>query len=127
MAFQKGNKLSKGRPRGATNERTRRVEEIADKYALDPFEVLLMIASGDWKGLGYESATRTSFTNAGIEFEEPVIKISDRGNAAKEAARYLYSQKQAVSIDINKLHKMTDDEFEAFKNKTIEDYLNNGK
>jgi hypothetical protein len=124
MAFKKG---QGGRPKGAVNARTKNVEEIAAKFSISPFEVLMMVAANDWEKLGYESATRTSFAASGIEFEEPVIKINDRINAAKEAARYLYSQKQAVSIDINKLHKMSDDEFEAFKNKTIEDYLNNGK
>ncbi len=57
-----------------------------------------MFAKGDWKGLGYESETRTAFTSAGIEFEEPIIKPTDRLSAAKEAAKYLHSQKKAVDI-----------------------------
>ena len=125
--FKKGNNLSKGRPKGAQNYRTRKIEEIASKFSIDPFEVLMMIAAGDWQGLGYSAPTRTSFAASGIEFEEPVIKVSDRSNAAKEAAKYLYSQKQAVSIDINQIHKMSDQEFDDFKKKTIEEYIKNGK
>lgn len=98
MPFQKGHKLAKGRPKGSQNTRTRNIEEIAAKFDLDPFEVLMMIAAGDWKGLGYQAETRTSFAASGIEFEEPVIKLSDRVTAAKEAARYLYAQKQSVAL-----------------------------
>jgi hypothetical protein len=125
--FQKGNKMSKGRPKGSQNKRNQEVGEIAAKYNLSPFEVLMMVATNDWKGLGYDSATRTSFTSAGIEFEEPVIRIQDRTTAAKEACKYLYSQKQAVTVDVNAIHKMTDEEFEKFKQKTLEEYLNSGK
>ena len=127
MGFTKNHKHSKGRPKGATNIRTRTVDEIAAKFSVSPLEVLMMVSVGDWKGLGYQAETRTSFAASGIEFEEPVIKISDRVNASKEAVKYLYSQKQAISIDVNKLHKMTDDEFEAFKQETIKEYLANGK
>lgn len=95
MPFKKG---EGGRPKGLKNVRTRIVEEIAAKFDLDPFEVLLMVAVGDWKGLGYAAETRISFAASGIEFEEPVIKLSDRVQAAKEAAKYLYSQKQSVAL-----------------------------
>ena len=86
------------RPKGSQNRRTRLIEEIASKFDLDPFEVLMMTLNGDWRGLGYESESRTSFTSAGIEFEEPAIKLSDRVAAAKEACKYLYAQKQAVAL-----------------------------
>lgn len=113
-----------GRKAGVPNRRTLQVEEIASRFSIDPFEVLMMVAAGDWKGMGYESPTRTSFAASGIEFEEPVIKISDRVSAAKEASKYLYSQRQAVTIDANKIHKMSDQEFEEFKKQTIEEFIN---
>ena len=74
------------------------VEEIAMKFDLDPFEILMMIACGDWKGLGYENKTKTTFTAQGIEVEEENIKLSDRVSAAKEAARYLHSPKQSIAL-----------------------------
>lgn len=86
------------RPKGSLNRRTRLVEEIAKQFDLDPFEVLMMVAAGDWKGLGYDSQMRTSFAASGIEFEEQWIKLSDRVTAAKEAAKYLYAAKQSVAI-----------------------------
>lgn len=98
MGFKKGNKNGQGRPKGSQNKRTRMVEEIAAKFDIDPFEVLMMVAAGDWKGLGYESKTNTCFTPQGIEFEELNIKLETRVQAAKEAAKYLYSQRQSVAI-----------------------------
>lgn len=87
-----------GRPKGSKNIRSITVEMIAARFKIDPFEVLMMIAAGDWKGLGYKEETKTSFAASGIEFEEPWIKLSDRVQAAKEAAKYLYSQKQSVQV-----------------------------
>lgn len=93
----KGTKTG-GRQKGTLNKRTLHVEEIAAQFNIDPFEVLMMIAAGDWKGLGFNEKVKTSFTNAGIEFEEDHVKLEHRLNAAKEAAKYLYSQKQSVAI-----------------------------
>lgn len=123
MKLKSGAEPCKGRPKGSKNRRTLMVEEIAARFDIDPFEVLMMVAAGDWKGLGYKSECRTSFAASGIEFEEPVIKLADRVNAAKEASKYLYSQKQAVQIDLKQLHRMTDIEFDTFKNEQIEAYL----
>lgn len=96
--FTKGHTLATGRPKGSKNQRTLMVEEIAAQFDIDPFQVLMMVAAGDWKGLGYDSATRTSFAASGIEFEEPNIKLSDRVTAAKEACKYLYAAKQSVAV-----------------------------
>lgn len=98
MPFKKGHKHSTGRQKGAKNTRTRLVEEIAAKFDIDPFEVLMMVAAGDWKGLGYDSHSKINYSPAGVEFEEPNIKLSDRVTAAKEAAKYLYAAKQSVAI-----------------------------
>jgi len=87
-----------GRPKGAKNKRNYIVERIAAKFELDPFEVLMMIAVGDWKGLGFEAKTRTTFTPQGIEVEEEVIPIAQRCIAAKEATKYLYTPKTKVEL-----------------------------
>lgn len=90
-----------GRQKGVLNKRNQFVEDIAARFKLDPFEVLMMVASGDWKGLGFEHQNKVIIgEKAGIEFsiEEPNIKLADRVQAAKEAAKYLYSQKQAVAL-----------------------------
>lgn len=87
-----------GRPKGAKNKRTLLVEEIAMRFDIDPFEVLMMVAAGDWKGLGYAEKSKTTFTLQGIEVEEDNVPLAQRVQAAKEAAKYLYAQKQSVAI-----------------------------
>lgn len=87
-----------GRPKGCKNKRTLTVEMIAENFHLDPFEVLMMVAAGDWKGLGFDAPSHTTFAASGIEYEELWIKLSDRVQAAKEAAKYLYSQKKSVEL-----------------------------
>lgn len=95
MGFTKG---EGGRTKGSKNRRTLMVEDIAAKFDIDPFEVLMMIAAGDWAALGYEAKTKTSFTQAGIEIEEDNVPLACRVQAAKEAAKYLYAQKQSVAL-----------------------------
>jgi hypothetical protein len=71
-----------GREKGRKNKRTIEVERIAAQYELNPFEVLIMIANAD---------------NEGLKTDEK-IPVAVRGQAAKEAAKYLYPQKQAVQL-----------------------------
>jgi len=89
---------SGGRQKGTPNAVNKTVYDIASKFELDPFEVLMMVAAGDWEALGYESKTHTVFTAQGIEMEVEHIGLSDRVTAAKEASKYLYSQKKAVEL-----------------------------
>jgi len=98
LAFTKGHKLATGRPKGSKNKHSFNAEEIANKFDVQPLEILMMIATGDWAGLGYAEKSKISFTSAGIEFEEDHIRLQDRTMAAKEASKYLYSQKQAVAL-----------------------------
>lgn len=93
----KGRKTG-GRVKGSITKRSFIAEEIASRFDLDPIEVLLMVSSGDWKGLGFDAPAKISYTSAGIEFEEPNIKLSDRVQAAKEVAKYLYPQRQSVAL-----------------------------
>lgn len=98
MPFEKGHKSATGRPKGSKNKHTFNVEELAHKYDCEPFEILLMVAMGDWERLGFEGKTKTTFTQAGIEVEEDNVPLKERVQAAKEAAKYLYSTKQSVAL-----------------------------
>ena len=115
------------RPHGAKNRRNMKVEEIADKYILDPtqdpFQILLMVAANDFSGLGYPSNIIIKSDGDGGTYEELLIKLSDRVSAAKEAARYLYAQKQAFTVDFNAIHKMDDEQFKAFKAEFLKQYV----
>lgn len=86
------------RTKGSKNKRSFDAEELALRFDVDPLEVLLMIAAGDWKSLGFEEKSRTSFTPQGIEILEDNVPLSQRCQAAKEAAKYLYAAKQSVAI-----------------------------
>ena len=87
-----------GRPKGAKNKRRFQAELLAQEMDVDPLEILLWIASGDWKSLGLPAESKVSYTNAGIEFEEQYIRIQDRAKAAADACKYLYATKQNVKV-----------------------------
>jgi hypothetical protein len=95
MAFEKGHKLSTGRPKGSVNRRTKTIEEIAQANGVDPLDILMKFAKGDWQGLGYTKGTKTVYTEAGA-IEEDLIGPSERIQAAKEAAQYLYPKKKSI-------------------------------
>ena len=90
--------MPRGRPKGAKGKMTFNAQELAQKMGIDPLEVLLMITAGDWEGLGFSGPSKISYTNAGIEFEEPNIPLQVRQKAASDAAKYLYSTRSAVSL-----------------------------
>lgn len=88
-----------GRPKGAKNIKDRFVAElVATRLDYDPLETLIYIAKGDWKKLGYDKPTLNRWTNAGIEYEEDIISLTERNKAATQIAKYLYSQKQAIDL-----------------------------
>ena len=90
-----------GRPKGSKNIRSFHAEELARRLDVDPLEILLRVAAGDWAFFGFENQNKVIIgEKAGIEFsiEEPNIKITDRVQAAKDASKYLYSQKHAVDV-----------------------------
>jgi hypothetical protein len=87
-----------GRPKGSKNIRSFNAMELAKQMDVCPLEFMLKMVQGDHKYFGFKEANKISYTNAGIEFEEPNLKMADRVQCAKEAARYLYSTMQAVSV-----------------------------
>lgn len=105
------------RPFGSKNKRTRNIEDMCGRFKIDPLELLMMVVNADWQGLGFDAPTRISYTNAGIEFEEHNIKLAERVQAAKEAARYLYCQKQSVALSNS----------EGAIKLVVEDYTNKDK
>jgi hypothetical protein len=86
------------RPKGIPNKRTKEICDLIDQSRLGPAEALLAILNLDYKALGRDSATRTRWTSAGIEYEEEVISLESQLDAAKQLMKYRYSQKQAVEV-----------------------------
>lgn len=87
-----------GRKKGSPNKRTRELIERADAIGVDPFEILLRFAKGDWKGLGYESETMTKIAAGGVKVEIERIDPELRMKAAAEAAQYLYPKRKAIEL-----------------------------
>ena len=76
MTFKKGHDLSTGRPPGSLNKRRQSLHDKAEQLGVDPFEILLLFAKGDWKTLG----------------EVDGIPTSVRADCAAEACAYLYTR-----------------------------------
>lgn len=89
--------MLRGRPKGVKNKRSFNAEELAQKMNVCPLEILLMVASGDWKGLGYAEKSKITFTAQGLEIVEDNVPLKERVSAAGHAAKYLYSQKQPIN------------------------------
>jgi len=102
MPFQKGHKQGKGRPKGSKNKQIMLVEDMVTKLGVDPLEVLMLFAKGDWKALGYETGSTVAYTNAGIEYEKLTITADQRVAAAGQAVKYIYSQKKAMELSSDK-------------------------
>jgi hypothetical protein len=109
MAFQPGHKFSPGRPKGCKNKRTLQLEIMAEKFP-DPFELLMLFATGDWKALGYDSEVYVMEGANGATKIGYTISPEMRLVATKEAIQYLYPKKKDSS-----------DEEETFEVHSIED------
>ncbi len=88
-----------GRKKGDKNKRTILVEETAMKLGFDPFKTLCLFAMGDWEALGYDSSVEVAESQEGKStFIKHTITPELRASCAKDACKYLYSQKQAVQL-----------------------------
>ena len=114
MPFQKGNKIATGRPKGVKNHRTALVEMMAAKYEVDPFQILLMFAHGDWKGLGYDSETYVMENATGATKIGYTISPEMRLHAAKEATAYLHAKKKEQIEEDNTIEVMSIEEKKKF-------------
>jgi len=75
------------------------VAEIAEELGVEPFRILCLFAKGDWKALELEPIKRTKEVQGQV-LEEIVspITMDMRLQAAREASKYLYPQRKAVSL-----------------------------
>lgn len=88
-----------GRPKGSKDKRHILVEETAMKLGCDPFKILCLFANADWKALGYDSSVEVAESKDGNStFIKHTISPELRASCAKDACKYLYSQKQSVEV-----------------------------
>ena len=89
------------RLKGTKNKKTFQAEELAKELGVDPLEILLLTAKGDWKALGYDSSViicEKEEGNGRGQFMKYTISPELRAQCAKDACKYLYSQKQAMQV-----------------------------
>lgn len=96
MAFAPGHKKAGGRAKGTKNRDKQTLQELTDKLGVDPFQVLLLFAKGDWKALKYEAECYFSEKPDGAVKMGYVISPELRQKSAADACKYLYPQLKAV-------------------------------
>jgi len=96
MAFEKGHKKVGGRIQGTKNKANHDAQRVAEEMGIDPIQILLWIAEGDWKALGYDSDK----IKVGM-VEEERIPLSLRKAAAKDVAPYLKPALKSIDIEAN--------------------------
>lgn len=103
MAYPKGKPRPEGagRKKGTPNASTLPLEAKAKELGIDPFHALLLFAKGDWESLGYVSEKYISGANEYGTWEKWTIDPGVRCKAAQDACTYLYSRRQAISVDLS--------------------------
>lgn len=86
MASKDGKKTG-GRKKGTPNKFTQDLHELAQEMGVNPFEVLLNFAKGDYKALRLPETTA---------FGSPTIPPELRQKAAKDACEYLFPKRKAI-------------------------------
>lgn len=110
-----------GRKKGTPNKRTASLLEKAEELGVDPFQILLHVASGNWKALGYEEANFVvSYTEDGNAIERERITLQDRAKAAKDVCEYLHPKRKALE------HSLGEGSEQGFK-VVVVDYLDKNK
>lgn len=91
-----------GRKKGTPNKSRAPLEDKAQELCIDPFEILLYFAKGDWRALGYETETYTVFSGkeGDIANEELYIPTAVRARAASDACQYLYPKLKSIEHEI---------------------------
>lgn len=97
MPFQPGHKLSPGRKKGVKNKSVVPLQEKVKELGIDPFEILLLFAAGEWKKLNYKNEISIKYNGKGeVIGEDYIIDPSVRARAASEACQYIYPKLKAI-------------------------------
>jgi hypothetical protein len=93
----KGHPRYGGRAKGVPNRKTQDLLDKAREMGVDPFEVLLMFAAGDWKSLGYDQDKYITETDRGT-IVKWTIEPSVRAKCASDACQYIYPKRKAIEL-----------------------------
>lgn len=86
------------RAKGIPNKSTKLLEEKAKSLGVDPFDILLKFAAGDWQGLGYDNEVYVMENAAGGTKIGYTITPDMRLKAASEACQYILPKRKAMEI-----------------------------
>jgi len=104
MAHDDGSK-SGGRKKGSLNKKTIQALDIVKKHGIDPFEILILFAKGDYQALGLKKP----------------IPPEMRQKSATAALPYIYPQlkstESTVTADVSNTFKKGD--FEKYVRQTL--------
>lgn len=90
---------TRGRKKGTPNKRTQTLFQKAQELGVDPFEILLLIAKGDWKALGYDSS-EIQLLSKGIPYFVDRISLQMRQSAASDCCQYMLPKRKAIEMPI---------------------------
>jgi hypothetical protein len=91
---------SGGRVKGTPNKDTVKLQDKAAELGVDPFEILLLFAKGDWKALGYEEFQERSSPD-GSMYRVLTIEPDTRARYAAKACEFLYPKRKALDVSID--------------------------
>ena len=97
----KGSPKTGGRVKGTPNKRApgTLARELAARLKVDPLEIILLFAKGDYKALGYKDEKRiTGYSQMGEPIYEYTIEPDLRQKSAKDAAPFLFPTLKAVEF-----------------------------
>lgn len=86
-----------GRTKGTPNKPTLKLIDRAEKLKVDPFEILLLFAKGDWAALGYDTGVIIKESaNGESTFMEYTISPELRAQCAEKACQYIHPKRKAI-------------------------------
>ncbi len=91
------------RTKGSRDRKMIDAQKKAEELRIDPFEILLLFAAGNWEALGYEKKTKLIPIGKDNMIEEDVIGPELRMNAARDATNYIFAKRKAIEFDIKDL------------------------
>lgn len=86
-----------GRAKGTPNKDTQALIEAAERLGVNPFEILLHFAKGDFATLGY-SEYQTRPGPDGSTYDVLTIEPELRARCAMKASEFLYPKRKAIEI-----------------------------
>lgn len=98
MAFKTGDPRpdGAGNPKGNKIKRSKEAEEVAERLGVNPFELLLLYAKGDFETLGLPQYTTVSVTKDGEPIDKLTIGAELRQKSAKDACDYLFPKLKSI-------------------------------